>query len=1605
MYEKNVDRDACGIGFVADTQGQARPEILELALEGLRGVGHRGAMAADAKTSDGAGLLLPFPQEMFCSLLCEAREEEGEAAVSLDERPVGVAMVFLSSDAGRLGDISRLRAREALEAACVAEGLEVLGWRSVPVEIDRLGRLARCSAPSFEQMFFRVTQLDVSEERAEIRAYCARKRAECAMRGCGHRFYVASMSFHTIVYKALSPGDALATFYPDLRDERFSVEFGIFHMRFSTNTAPSWERAQPYRHLCHNGEINAITGNHNRMIAREGSLGFPSYIQDESVLIPVLDPETSDSGKLDATVELLVRGGRSVEHAMLMLLPEAWEVAEDLPPAVIDFYRYHACVMEPWDGPAGVIATDGRKVVARLDRNGLRPLRWSVADNSVIVVCSEVGAVDLSERKSVRRGRLGPGEMLLVHSTAPHVAVPALPGQSAALQQRTPAVSAPGVFYDQEVKDRLAEAVPYGKWVEAGLMQKPVVERLYETRADLLERQAVYGYTTEDLSVILKTMVLEGKEPVFAMGDDTPLPNFSSFSRPIHHYLKQAFAQVTNPPIDHIRERLVMSLRTCLGPRDALLSERLEAAQLVESSTFFLSPSGVKWLTDPATRPFEAAVLDATFQVSAGEEGMRAAVLSVCDEAVQAIHGGVGILVLTDMGYDRERVPIPILLVLGAVQHHLVQQGLRMRVSLIVDTDEVRDSHHMAALLGYGADAVCPRLALESVVTISDAGGVGHDMTAGLAQERFQAAIEDGVRKIMSKMGISTVDSYRGAQIFEAIGLGQDVMELCFSGTPSRLGGISLQQIASEVLERHASALYDSSRLVSPGLFRYRRTGEYHANNPEVVERLHQAIGFVSDREKTSTREKKQRIAISVARSARQEAGNSEESVAATTAIVQDDMRKKRILRRKDERGQQPEDLFPLPDPPRMGEIATAHKLQASVRVGDIALYEEFASLVNGRPPTEVHDLLEFAKVEHPLSVTAVAPASHILRRFSTGAMSHGALSREAHETLALAMNMVGGRSNCGEGGEARDRFFTKGTARDRNSAMKQIASGRFGVTPEYCVYADEIQIKMAQGSKPGEGGQIPGHKVTEEIARLRRTQPGVTLISPPPHHDIYSIEDLAQLIFDLKQVNKWAEVAVKLVSVYGVGTIAAGVVKAFADAVHISGCTGGTGASALSSIKHAGMPWELGLAEAHQVLTDRGLRNRVRLSVDGGFKTGRDVVIAALLGADEFAFGTAALIAEGCIMVRACNRDTCPAGIATQRPHLRSKFAGTPEMVAFYMECVAGEVRSILASLGLSSLEEATGRTDLLWRRFTGDPRIDAFDVSPLLNVQPYHDLREVDGFTGEVPIERRRSMLGDQLAADAFRPLWEGDKSHFSYKIRNSDRTVGAALGGAVALEFGEDTPPGHVTVQFDGSAGQSFGAFLTRGVELVLTGEANDYVGKAMTGGRIVIRPPQNDAGDPCLMGNTVLYGATGGQLFCAGSAGERFAVRNSGAIAVVEGVGLHCAEYMTGGTILVLGSVGANMGAGMTGGEIFIHGMDQTLFSKVNFSLVRLVRPDFAALQRVRSLLECHFDLTASVRAEAILAEWERESREFHWALPVNEVDRTSLSVSQNTPANA
>ncbi|EKP94193.1 glutamate synthase-related protein [Thermaerobacter subterraneus] len=1559
------EHDACGVGFIATLSGRPDPSLVKLGLEALHRLRHRGGVAADGITGDGAGVMTEIPRRLL------ARELAGRGLRLPAGDLFALAACFLPRDPA-----AAARARSLMEASCRDQGLEVLTWRAVPVNPRVLGPIAAASQPSIWHAVIvpgRGVAPGLSFDRA---LYLARRAFERRMAGFDPRPYVASMSSRTVVYKGLLMASDLDRFYLDLQDPDFATRFVIFHQRYSTNTTPTWERAQPFRLLGHNGEINTLQGNVNGIAAREPWLAVPDWPElSPEAVAPVIDPSGSDSAMLDNVLELLVLAGRDARHALMMLVPEAWEKVGDLSPVLRDFYRFHACLTEPWDGPAALVFSDGRWVGARLDRNGLRPMRYTVLKSGLVVAASEAGVLDADPADVDEHGKLGPGQI---------IAVDLVTGR---------------FLRDEEVKAEVAARRPYGRWTEqivtapaaapaAGPAPAPAAAAAPGGPSPSpLPPLAAFGWTREELTVVVRPMVETGKEPDGSMGDDTPHAVLSLVHRPLHHYFRQRFAQVTNPPIDHLREELVFSLAVRLGRHPNLLVEEPAQARVIELPGPVLTESQMAWLRQvgslaPGAGGFRMAELSMLFPAT-GPAALEPALDALCRQAEAAVDAGSSILILTDRGVGPDQAPIPALLAVGAVHHHLLRAGKRALASLVVESGEPRDVHHFAALVGYGASAVHPYLAL----------AVAREMGGDQGALRFIRAVEAGLKKVMSKMGISTLDAYQGAQIFEAIGLDRAVVERCFTGTPCAVGGNGLRELAEDVLYWHrqgypaagaqataaggleegaggraaggaqagaapgeaargeAAGGHELAATAADGygFFKFKKDGELHEFSPEVVRALHEAV-------------------------------------------------------------------------------RAAAKPRPGVLDGDfLASYEHyrrFSRLVHDRPPSQLRDLLDFRSDRPPVPLDEVEPVEAIVRRFSTGAMSVGALSPEAHENLAIAMNRLGGRSNSGEGGEDPARYGT-----ERNSAVKQVASGRFGVTPAYLASAVEIQIKMAQGSKPGEGGQIPGHKVTELIARLRHTVPGVPLISPPPHHDIYSIEDLAQLIYDLKQANPEALISVKLVAETGVGIIAAGVAKGYADIVVISGHSGGTGSSPLSSIKHAGLPWELGLAETQAMLVATGLRSRVTVRVDGGLKTGRDVLVAALLGADEYSFGTSALVAEGCVMARACHTNTCPVGIATQAERLRQRFPGTPEHVMNYFLYMAQEVRELLAGLGYRSLDEVIGRADLLMQKPASLPRAERIDLSGLL--VPAAPVAAANGAVGAAPtagssaparpagapgtaaadepapalrrLQLRNPLpeddnLGRRIAAELEPYIERRRPVRRSYTIRNTDRTVGATVAWAIARRYGDQgLPPGTLHLSFRGVAGQSFGAFCISGLHLELTGLANDYVGKGMAGGEIVIRPEPGTPADPArnvLVGNTVLYGATGGALFCAGAAGERLAVRNSGAVAVVEGAGDHACEYMTGGTVVILGPTGRNLGAGMTGGTAFVYDPHGALATRHHAPSVELFRlpevPSPAALEAARETLHglvvLHARRTGSARARELLAQWDRVLPHFWWVVP-------------------
>jgi glutamate synthase (NADPH/NADH) large chain len=1468
LYDPRFEHDACGIGFVADVKGKKSHDLIRMGLSLLENLTHRGAAGCDPCTGDGAGLLFQIPHRFFQKACAEVGIDLPGAG------EYGVGMFFLPQDPADREVLERI-----VQQVVTEEGARLLGWRTVPTDPTKIGVEARKTLPAIRQCFIAADGLD--PDAFERKLYRIRKRTEKAAASAPVRdrssFYVPSFSSRTIVYKGLLIPEQIPLFYPDLADPAVETAIVLVHSRFSTNTFPTWARSHPYRFLCHNGEINALRGNVNWMRVREAAVSSDLFGDDPAALFPIIGEDQSDSACLDNALEFLVMGGRSLAHAAMMLIPEAWTGNRQMDPEVRGFYEYHSAIMEPWDGPAAVAFTDGRQVGAILDRNGLRPARYLVTQDDLVVLASEAGALSFPPEQIRTKGRLAPGKMLLVDTVEGRI------------------------WEDAEIKAAVASRRPYRQWVaerQVRLADLPDAEEAApQERATLLERQAAFGYTVEELRMILAPMAVDGEEPVGSMGTDTPLAVLSDRPQLLFKYFRQLFAQVTNPPIDPIREQLVMSLMTDLGPRGNVLEETPEHARRIRLEQPLLTDAEVAKLRRLES-PFRTRTLSLLFPVAPGPRAMAEALTRLCEEAAQAAREGYGILILSDRGVDAEHAAIPSLLALGAVHHHLIREGLRTRVSLVVETGEAREVHHFALLIGYGAEAVAPYLAWETLAAMAENGEL-RDVDAATAAKHYKKAVGKGLLKILSKMGISTLQSYCGAQIFEAIGLGRELIDRHFTGTTSRIGGIGIEEVAEETLRRHREAFrarVPLVRLAAGGEYHYRNQEEHHNWSP---------------------------LAIA--------------------------------------------------------------KLQHATRSNNYATYREFTRIANEEQARfNLRGLFEFVPGD-PVPIEEVEPASEIVKRFCTGAMSFGSISREAHETLAIAMNRIGGRSNTGEGGEDPERFRD-----ERNSAIKQVASGRFGVTTEYLVNAVELQIKIAQGAKPGEGGQLPGHKVDEIIAKTRHSTPGVSLISPPPHHDIYSIEDLAQLIYDLKTVNPRALVSVKLVAEVGVGTVAAGVAKAHADLIVISGDSGGTGASPLSSIKHAGIPWELGLAETQQTLVLNDLRGRVRLQTDGQLRTGRDVVVAALLGAEEFGFATAPLVVEGCIMMRKCHLNTCPVGIATQDPVLRAKFRGQPEHVINYFFFVAEEVREIMAQLGFRTVAEMVGRMDRLRPRELDHWKGRTLDLTPLLH-QP--QVPETVAIRCVQPQDHGLEHRLDHELIRLARPaLEERTPVRAELPIRNIHRAVGAMLSGEIARRYGgAGLPDDTIQFKFTGSAGQSFGAFAARGLTLILEGEANDYTGKGLSGGRLVIYPPRGSTFAPektIIVGNTVLYGATSGEAYFRGMAGERFAVRNSGAIAVVEGVGDHGCEYMTGGVVVVLGETGRNFAAGMSGGIAYVLDEAGDFARKVNLGMVELEAvEDPADCEQLRQLIERHARYTDSARARWVLDHWTEILPRFVKVMPI------------------
>jgi glutamate synthase (NADPH/NADH) large chain len=1464
LYDGHHEHDACGVAFVATLSGEPSHDIIAKALTALRNLEHRGASGAESDSGDGAGILMQVPDAFFRAVCdFELPTPGGYAA--------GMALIP--------GDAAAVAAtRSRIEELAAEEGLRVVGWRDVPVLPELLGQTSRACMPTFAQLFVAAESGRVLGLALERMAFCLRKRAEHDTDA-----YFASLSSRTLVYKGMLTTEQLDTFYPDLVDPRVASAMAVVHSRFSTNTFPSWPLAHPYRFIAHNGEINTVMGNRNWMRAREALLASDLIPGDLERIFPICTPGASDSASFDEVLELLHLGGRSLPHAVLMMIPEAWENHAEMSPARKAFYEFHSALMEPWDGPACVVFSDGTKIGAVLDRNGLRPSRYWVTDDGLVVLASEVGVLDLPTSSVVRKGRLQPGRMFLVD-----------------LEEHQ-------IVEDDEIKDSLAAEAPYDEWLHAGLIRLddlPPRQHIVHTHKSVTRRQQVFGYTEEELRILLVPMARAGAEPIGSMGTDTPIAALSERSRLLFDYFSQLFAQVTNPPLDAIREELVTSLAGTIGPEANLLDAGPRSCRQVVIPFPVIDNDELARIIhinrDGDLPGYSTHVVRGLYDVAGGGEALGAKLDEICAEVSAAIADGARIIVLSDRHSTADLAPIPSLLLTGAVHHHLVREKSRTKVGLVVEAGDVREVHHVALLIGYGAAAVNPYLAMESVEDLAREEVFLTGIAPEAAVRNLVKALGKGVLKVMSKMGVSTVASYTGAQIFEAVGLSPTVVDAYFTGTTSKLGGVGLDVIASEVAQRHARAYPPSGippahrRLDIGGEYQWRREGEPHLFDPETVFRL-----------------------------------------------------------------------------------------QHSTRSGRYDIFKQYTALVDEQSARlmTLRGMFGFAAERQPIPIDEVEPVSSIVTRFSTGAMSYGSISKEAHETLAIAMNRLGGKSNTGEGGEDSDRLQDPA----RRSAIKQVASGRFGVTSEYLTFASDIQIKMAQGAKPGEGGQLPGHKVYPWVAKTRHSTPGVGLISPPPHHDIYSIEDLKQLIHDLKNANPAARIHVKLVSEVGVGTVAAGVSKAHADVVLISGHDGGTGAAPLTSLKHAGGPWELGLAETQQTLLLNGLRDRIVVQCDGQLKTGRDVVIAALLGAEEFGFATAPLVVSGCVMMRVCHLDTCPVGVATQNPVLRERYTGKAEHVVNFFEFIAQEVRELLAELGFRSIAEAVGQAEALdTRRAVDHWKAAGLDLSPILHVPPL-----AEGTPRRQTAAQDHGLdraLDNELLALSRPAIDGGEPVRAQLSVRNVNRTVGTMLGHEVTKAHPTGLPDGLIDIRLLGSAGQSFGAFVPRGVTLRLEGDANDYLAKGLSGGRIVVRPDLHAtfaAEEQIIAGNVIAYGATSGQVFIRGQVGERFAVRNSGASLVVEGVGDHGCEYMTGGEVLVLGSTGRNFAAGMSGGTAYVLDLDA---GRVNHEMVDLEPLDDAAAEVVRRLLVQHLEETESPVAEKVLADWPTSGDRFTTVMP-------------------
>ncbi len=1477
LYDPSLEHDACGIGFVADLKKPANHGILEKATEVLCHLTHRGAAGSDEMTGDGAGMLIQTPDKF----LRKVADASGFGLPELGS--YASALVFLATDADE-----RAKQIEILEEVIAAEGQTLLGWREVPTDPTAIGPIARTGMPEIRQIF--VSAADGLDQPAfERKLYLIRRLVENRIEKLDTAFHIPSFSSKTFLYKGMFLAHQTPAFFPDLQDTDMESRLAVVHQRYSTNTFPTWDLAQPFRYLAHNGEINTIRGNQNWMNAREGTLRSDLFGDDLKKLFPVMRVGTSDSARFDNALEFLHLTGRDLTQAMLLMIPEAWENQQEMTAERRAFYEYHSCMMEPWDGPASMCYSNGDGVGAVLDRNGLRPSRYVLTHDGMLVMGSEVGTLEIDPADIESKGRLEPGRIFY-----------------ADLEEGR-------IIADAELKDRYIRRHPYKKWVETHQLElKDLPEALSETLTGLLDAgerlalQQTFGYTLEDLRFLISPMAANGKEPLGSMGEDSALACLSDRSRLLFQYFKQNFAQVTNPAIDSIRERPVMTLDSTLGAEKNLLAETPEHAELLRLHRPVLRNHELEAIRQVDRPGFKAETLSTLYEVADGGKGLRTAIEALCRSASEAIAGGASILILSDRGVSAEQAPIPVLLATGAVHHHLIRESTRTRCGLVVETGEAREVAHFALLVGYGAGGINPYLAFETVGQLVDDGAyLPADLDPETAEENYLKAIDLGLLKIFAKMGISTLQSYRGAQIFEAIGLNEEVVDLAFFGTHSRVSGVGLDVLAREAEMRHGRGFpegaFEYPELDPGGLYQWRLRGEQHTFNPESIANLQHAV--------------------------REE---SFESFEQYTKAANDDSLRMRTLR----------------------------------------------------------GLLEFKFDREPVPLDEVEEAANIVTRFCTGAMSYGSISAEAHETLAIAMNRIGGKSNTGEGGENPKRWTPDENGDSRRSAIKQVASGRFGVTSAYLVNSDEMQIKIAQGAKPGEGGELPGHKVDQIIADTRYSTPGVGLTSPPPHHDIYSIEDLSQLIHDLKNANRRANVSVKLVSETGVGTIASGVSKGKADGILIAGHDGGTGASALTSIKNAGCPWELGLSETQQTLVENDLRGRVRLQVDGGFKTGRDVVIGALMGADEFGFATAPLVALGCVLMRVCHLNTCPVGIATQRPELRERFAGQPEHVTRFFFFIADQVRELMAQLGYRTMDEMIGEVDRLeTRKSINHWKASGLDLSDLLYRSDLpHDRRH----TGkqEHGLDKALDMKLLELAEPA---LARGEKVEIELPIHNTNRTVGTILGSEISRKYGlEALPDATIVIELKGSAGQSLAAWLPRGIQIRVEGDANDYVGKGLSGGRVIVRAPSAATYEPTeniIAGNVLLYGATGGEAFFHGLVGERFCVRNSGAHAVVEGVGDHGCEYMTGGRAIILGPTGRNFAAGMSGGIAYVLDEAGDFSDRLNpLAAVDLDALDADDVEYVQNMLRKHFEYTRSGRADDILRKWETFAPKFVKVFP-------------------